>query len=99
MEIQKSQQNINPLGPPPENYLVWAILATVMCCIPLGIVAIIKSSKVNELWARGDAFGAHKAANDAKKYAIWSAVIVPVIVIAFYLFALIFGLAGAILST
>jgi hypothetical protein len=51
------------------------------------------------LWARGDAFGAHKAANDAKKYAIWSAVIVPVLVIAFYLFALIFGLAGAILST
>jgi len=91
-------QNQNPLGPPPENNLVWAILATCLCCIPLGIVSIIKANKVNELWLRGDAAGAHKAADDAKKYAIWSAVIVPLVFIAFYFFAFVFGILGALID-
>lgn len=91
-------QNQNPLGPLPENHLVWAILTTCLCCIPLGIVSIIKSTKVKELWALGDAIGAQKAADDAKKYAIWSAVIVPIIFIVFYAFAFIIGLAGTLLG-
>lgn len=91
-------QNQNPLGPPPENNLVWSILATCLCCIPLGIVSIIKSSKVNELWAQGDAFGARKAANDAKKYAIWSALVIPIFFIVFFLFSFFIGLIGAILE-
>ena len=37
----------------PDNYLVWAILSTVFCCLPLGIVAIVKASKVDALWAQG----------------------------------------------
>jgi len=41
MEIQNQS-----MGNPPDNNLVWAILCTVMCCMPLGIVAIIKSTKV-----------------------------------------------------
>lgn len=61
----------NPAGSPPDNNLVWAIICTVLCCLPLGIVAIIKSTKVKELWAQGDQAGAQKAAADAKKYSIW----------------------------
>ena len=37
-----------PMGPPPDNNLVWAILCTVLCCLPLGIVSIIKSTKKRE---------------------------------------------------
>ena len=70
------ENNYNEMGPPPENNLVWAILSTVLCCLPLGIVAIIKSTKVNELWLRGDYAGAQKAADDAKKYSIIGAVLV-----------------------
>ncbi|MDR2764224.1 MAG: CD225/dispanin family protein [Tannerella sp.] len=40
--------------PMPENYLVWAILTTVLCCFPLGIVSIINSSNVSTLYAQGD---------------------------------------------
>ena len=32
-------------GQPPNNQFVWSILCTVMCWMPLGIVAIINSSK------------------------------------------------------
>lgn len=66
--------NQRPIGNPPENYLVWAILSTIFCCPPLGIVTIIKSTKVKELWAQGDAMGAERASNDTKKWLIWTAV-------------------------
>ena len=42
-----------PVGQVPNNYLVWSILVTIFCCIPFGIVAIVKSSQVNGLWAQG----------------------------------------------
>ncbi|MDR2281505.1 MAG: CD225/dispanin family protein [Gordonia sp. (in: high G+C Gram-positive bacteria)] len=60
-------------GVEPDNNLVWAILATVLCCLPLGIVSIVKSTSVSKLWAIGDYAGAQRAADDAKKFAIWSA--------------------------
>ncbi|WP_372493171.1 CD225/dispanin family protein [Gordonia alkaliphila] len=61
-------------GMPPDDNLVWAILSTVLCCLPLGVVSIIKSTSVSKLWAMGDHAGAQQAAEDAKKFAIWSAV-------------------------
>jgi hypothetical protein len=84
----------NPTGTPPDNNLVWAILCTVLCCLPLGIVSIIKSAKVKELWAGGDHEGAQKAADDAKKYAIWGAVIGLVGVGLYVLFIIVLGVAG-----
>lgn len=58
----------------PDNNLVWAILATVFCCLPLGIVAIIKSTQVSGLWAQGQHAEAQRAADDAKKFAMWAAI-------------------------
>lgn len=87
-----------PMGAPPDNNLVWAILCTVLCCLPLGIVSIIKSTKVKELWAQGDTIGAQKAADDAKKYAIWGAVIGPIFVIVFYIIMFAIGMGGALLG-
>ncbi|MCA1694069.1 MAG: CD225/dispanin family protein [Actinobacteria bacterium] len=70
----------SPYGRPPHvnNNLVWAILATVLCCTPLGIVAIVKAAKVDGLLARGDYYGAQAAADSAKNWSIWSAVAVVV---------------------
>lgn len=61
-------------GAPPDNNLVWAILSTVLCCLPLGIVSIIKSTQVSTLWAQGQHAAAQKAADDAKKWAMWAAI-------------------------
>ncbi|MEW2478931.1 CD225/dispanin family protein [Mycobacterium sp. NPDC049093] len=63
-----------PQGVPPDNNLVWAILATVFCCLPLGIVAIVKSVSVSGLWAQGQYQAAQQAADDAKKFAMWGAI-------------------------
>lgn len=87
-------ENNNPTGTPPDNNLVWAILCTVLCCLPLGIVAIIKSTKVKELWAQGDQEGALKAAADAKKYSIWGAAIGVIFVVLYIIFVVVLGVAG-----
>jgi len=78
------------MGNPPDNNLVWAILCTVMCCMPLGIVAIIKATKVNTLWAQGDQEGAYKAAADAKKYSIWGAVATVVVIVLYFIIMAVF---------
>jgi Interferon-induced transmembrane protein len=59
----------------PENYLVWAILCTVLCCLPLGIVSIVYSNKVSGLWAQGRFAEAQTAADNAKKWAIIGAIV------------------------
>lgn len=83
---------------PPDNNLVWAILCTVLCCLPLGIVAIIKSSNVNMLWAQGNYEAAQKAADDAKKYSIWGAAISLILVVLYVLIIVIFGVGGAFMG-
>ena len=71
--------------PPPDNHMVWAILSTVLCCLPLGIVAIIKAAKVEQLWYQGFHAEAQKAADDAKKWSIYSAVSIGVIVVLYFI--------------
>jgi hypothetical protein len=75
----------------PDNYLVWAILSTVLCCLPLGIVSIVYSTKVSGLWSQGRYAEAQAASENAKKWAIISAIVqavVYVIAIVLYLFVL-----------
>lgn len=61
--------------PEPDNYLVWAILSTVLCCLPAGIVSIVYSTKVSGLWAQGRYGEAQAASANAKKWAIISAIV------------------------
>lgn len=56
-----------PGTPPPDNGLVWAIVA-IFCCWPFAIPAIVNASKVNDLWNRGDQAGAMEAQAQAKKW-------------------------------
>lgn len=68
-----------PYGPgqqgPPPSYLAWAIISTLCCCIPFGVVAIVYASKVNSLWARGDMYGAKKASERAQMWTILAIVL------------------------
>ena len=63
-----------PAGQQPDNYLVWSILATLFCCLPLGIVAIVKSTQVSGLWAQGQYAEAQAAADSAKKFVKYSVI-------------------------
>lgn len=58
-----------PALPPVENYLVPAILVTLCCCLPGGIVAIVYAAQVNSRLAGGDISGAMNASRNAK---MWS---------------------------
>ncbi|MEL6352074.1 MAG: CD225/dispanin family protein [Cyanobacteria bacterium J06627_28] len=50
------------------NYLVQAILVTLFCCLPFGVVAIIQSAQVNSKLQAGDITGARTASESAKKW-------------------------------
>ena len=58
----------------PDNWLVWAILVTICCCTPFGIVAIYKSAKVNPYYESGAYAQAQQAAGEAQKWVIIAAV-------------------------
>ena len=59
-----------PVGKP-DNFLVWAILGTIFCCVPFGIASIVNASKVDGLWRSGDYEGAVRAAKNARKWFWW----------------------------
>jgi hypothetical protein len=61
-----------PTLPPVPNYLTQAIMATIFCCIPVGIFAIIRANEVNKKLAAGDYAGAVQASNSAKSLCWWS---------------------------
>ncbi|WP_028658778.1 CD225/dispanin family protein [Nocardioides insulae] len=63
------------MGTPPSNHLVWAILTTIFCCLPFGIVSIVFAAQVNGKWAAGDLVGAQESSRKAKMWAIISAVV------------------------
>ncbi|MDE6123295.1 MAG: CD225/dispanin family protein, partial [Duncaniella dubosii] len=56
----------------PDNYLIWAILATICCCIPSGIVAIFYAAKVSPAYYRGDYMAALDASSKAQLWVIIS---------------------------
>lgn len=74
-------------GPPPSNNLALAIITTVMCCVPLGIFAIVKAAEVNNKWAMGDYQGALASAATAKKFSIIGIALGGVGVIAYFALA------------
>ncbi|MDE6507337.1 MAG: CD225/dispanin family protein [Alistipes sp.] len=76
----------------PDNNLVWAILATVLCCLPFGIVAIIKSTQVDTFWAAGKYDEAVQSAADSRKWC-WISVITSLVVIVLYVLVVV-GVAG-----
>ncbi len=65
--------------PPPNNHLVWAILVTLFCFLPFGVVSIVKASSVNTLWAQGRWPEAYAAAASARTWAIWAMATLPLI--------------------
>lgn len=59
----------NQSMPCPPSNLVWAILSTILCCLPTGIVAIVYACKVDNLYLMGDYQGADEASHKARNWA------------------------------
>lgn len=57
--------------PKPDSHLGLAIFVTLCCCLPLGIVAIIKANKVDEYYNMKQFDAAILASNDAKKWCMY----------------------------
>ncbi len=66
----------------PTNYLAYSIIATLLCCLPAGIVSIIYANKANSLWSNGAYGEAEKAKNNAR---IWLFVSIGAGVLSFIL--------------
>lgn len=89
------QPNNQQMPPQPDNYLVWAILVTVLCCLPFGVASIIYSVKVGSLYAQGDYNGAVDASQKAKKFAMIGGIGGLVFIIIYVIFAVIAGANAA----
>ena len=87
---------MNTNSPVVPNNLVWAILTTLFCRLPLGIVSIVFASKVDGLRAAGDIAGAWEASRKAKTWAIWSALSGPVLILIWFMFFGGLAMLGAI---
>ena len=61
------QQSAQPC---PPTYLALSIIVTVLCCLPFGIVGIIKSSSVSKEYAIGNYAAAQEASKQAKTWSI-----------------------------
>lgn len=59
---------IQEAGQSVPNYLVQSILVTLLCCLPLGIPAIVYAGSVNGRLAAGDIAGAKQASDKAKMW-------------------------------
>ncbi len=64
------------------NYLAQAIMVTLCCCMPLGIVSIVQASKVNGLVGAGRYNEAREASEQAKKWAVIGLILQPIFIFA-----------------
>jgi len=80
------------VGPP--NHLVWAILATLFCCLPGGIVAIVYAAQVDSKFMAGDVAGAQYASDQAKLWCWISAGFILVLVVGYLLLVMAAVIGG-----
>ncbi|MDP4178430.1 MAG: CD225/dispanin family protein [Bacillota bacterium] len=79
------------------NYLVFSILVTILCCLPLGIAAIVFSSQVDGKLRSGDYYGALDSSKKAKTFCIIS-LISGIVVGIIYIILFSLGMLGSVLN-
>jgi len=72
------------------NNLVIAIIS-ILCCLPLGIPAIIFATQVNNKAAAGDIAGAQESAKKAKMFAMIGIGLWLLLVVIYLIIILLFG--------
>lgn len=77
------------LPPMPDNYLALAIISTICCCLPFGVVSIVYATQVESLYLQGRYEEAVDKSNKAFKWAIASAATIAAIMMLYVLILLI----------
>ena len=71
-EEYQPRQFVKPKKPPfpkPDNYLIWSVLAMLLCCQPLGVISLVYATQVDSKWSAGNYSGAVEASGKAKSWA------------------------------
>jgi hypothetical protein len=76
-----------------DNNLALAIIVTVLCCLPFGIVGIVQAAQVNGKVQAGDIAGAEECARKAKTWSLWG-LAVGLVVYGFYGLMMLMGAAN-----
>lgn len=78
------------------TYLAPAILTTLFCCLPFGIVSIVYAAQVNGKLAAGDRSGALQSSQNAKTWAWIAFGTGLVLIVGYFLLVVMGGLLGAV---
>lgn len=96
MEVINNNPQMNrPNRYPPKNHLVEAILVTLFCCLPFGIVGIINAARVENAFYSGDEMEAERLSREALKWSKISLFTALGVYVLYFLFIVVFGLAAA----
>lgn len=71
-QYQQPQQQSSLIAKP-DSHLVMGILATILCCLPFGIVSIVQATRVDNYWNAGRYAEAQEASKKARNWAIAAA--------------------------
>ena len=93
--INNNPQTNQPRHYPPKNHLVEAILVTLFCCLPFGIVGIINAARVENAFYSGDEMEAERLSREALKWSKIGLFVGIGWVVLYMLFIFVFGLAAA----
>jgi len=88
MEQENNQQII-------PNHLVLAILTTIFCCLPFGIVSIIYASQVNSAVAAGNTQLAMQSSDKAKKWGLAALICGIIFAVVYSVFVILAGAMSA----
>ena len=83
----------------PHSGLTLAIISTILCCLPLGIVAILRAVKVDRLWEAGFYRDAERYASSAKRWAIFAIIVGVIVNIAAFCFFVFYVAVGEALNS
>ena len=78
------------------SHLVWAILTTLFCCLPLGIVSIVFAAQVDSKRAAGDIAGAMESSRKARFWAILSAAVAIIPLTLYLVFVFVLGVLSVL---
>lgn len=89
-EILQQIQQVGVPVPSVPTYLAQAILVTLFCCVPFGIVSIVYAAQVNGKLASGDYAGAVEISKKARTWC-WLSFGIGLVAVVIWLFFVIIG--------